>query len=564
MIDRGKNGRLRKTKADHGAEDDISSRADGHLWAAIKNNNVEFLIANLFDATHSEGGPLLVPKPSNPRLLSICSHKKVPPLQFAVVHGCNEETISVLLRAGADINATDKTREQSTPLHTACWSADDRSVQVLLRYGADLRAKDAEGRTPLHILAHSTAHALVSHILESADSPVNETDLESRQKVLVDPFELILIRDKYGATPLHTSVAEVGYGNSNIALAIIEFLEGVLAGGNKQVRRKVDQLLRLGTNDGNTVLHALVDAPAGDADAIDRVMQRLLKLNCDPLMLNADQQSVFASAANALHGSKVLFRHLFEHTIQKLKSWTPEQQLEVWSGVFTTLDYEGRPLVHVMIHENNLAAVEGLVEAMQTHHMLLSHAQPWLGDVVAKDGRSTIRVLATTPSTHAEAIASLLASIGAFRTEEAAEAGEATTPPTCPEAAVNNKEAAAEAREELVLTPTPPPEQVSVEATSDPCFSDRVTRKQRHGGVAATASPVVAACRQQNPKNRSRQKRCGDDNAILSKKAVEERDGNTTPTETPVGLLPLKMMCLVIGIAVGLGGLYAHMVAQSS
>ncbi|XP_077206474.1 ankyrin repeat domain-containing protein 22 isoform X1 [Paroedura picta] len=61
----------------------------------------------------------------------------------------NENLIKMLLRAGADINATDNSGR--TALHYACEMKNQSIIPLLVRAGADLSIKDKDGETPLDI-----------------------------------------------------------------------------------------------------------------------------------------------------------------------------------------------------------------------------------------------------------------------------------------------------------------------------------------------------------------------------------------------------------------------------
>ena len=77
------------------------------------------------------------------------------PLHHAAGFG-TLETMTLLLDAGADVNA--KNRRRSTPLHWALH--DEAKVRLLLARGAAVNAKQVEGRTPLYQAA-SMGHGAV-------------------------------------------------------------------------------------------------------------------------------------------------------------------------------------------------------------------------------------------------------------------------------------------------------------------------------------------------------------------------------------------------------------------
>ena len=76
-----------------------------------------------------------------------------PPIHFAVSNG-NPAVIEALLRAGADLDATDS--EGRTILHRAALSAPG-AFPRLLRLGADPQVRDAEGKTPMDYARENSA-----------------------------------------------------------------------------------------------------------------------------------------------------------------------------------------------------------------------------------------------------------------------------------------------------------------------------------------------------------------------------------------------------------------------
>ncbi|XP_071420291.1 ankyrin repeat domain-containing protein 22 isoform X2 [Pithys albifrons albifrons] len=72
----------------------------------------------------------------------------------------NENLIKMLLRAGADVNATDSSG--STALHYACEMKNQEVIPLLLQAHADTSIKNQDGETPLDI-----ARRLQFHNIES-------------------------------------------------------------------------------------------------------------------------------------------------------------------------------------------------------------------------------------------------------------------------------------------------------------------------------------------------------------------------------------------------------------
>lgn len=61
----------------------------------------------------------------------------------------NENLVKMLLRAGADVNATDYSG--STALHYACEMRNQAVIPLLLEAHADVSVKNQDGETPLDI-----------------------------------------------------------------------------------------------------------------------------------------------------------------------------------------------------------------------------------------------------------------------------------------------------------------------------------------------------------------------------------------------------------------------------
>ena len=105
------------------------------------------------------------------------------PLHFAAAFNDEPDVISLLLDAGADLNARDK-EWKATPLHWAAWSNDNPGIIIaLLDGGADLNSRDGRNSTPLHAAAEQSNNPDV--ILALLDSGA-DTDLRDAGKL---PFD---------------------------------------------------------------------------------------------------------------------------------------------------------------------------------------------------------------------------------------------------------------------------------------------------------------------------------------------------------------------------------------
>ena len=92
---------------------------------------------------------------SDPSLLEARDSDGSTPLHCATWKG-HTDVVSVLLDAGADVNAVNQnTHWGTTPLHAAAHANQAAIAKLLLDRGADTKARDTEGHTPLF---HTTFH----------------------------------------------------------------------------------------------------------------------------------------------------------------------------------------------------------------------------------------------------------------------------------------------------------------------------------------------------------------------------------------------------------------------
>lgn len=123
--------------------------------------------------------------------------------------GYRVEIVELLLRAGADPNASNNHR-RSTPLHYAAdgfitgpvWSADGQveTIRALLDKGANVHLQDKNGATPLHRAVRTRCAAAVRCLLAAGASPT--------------------VKNKPGSTPFHLAVQNTGRGGSGATEAI--------------------------------------------------------------------------------------------------------------------------------------------------------------------------------------------------------------------------------------------------------------------------------------------------------------------------------------------------------
>ncbi len=77
------------------------------------------------------------------------------PLHCATWKG-HQEIVTLLLHAGADVNAQNRNEHWgTTPLHAAAHANQAAIAQLLIEQGADVNAEDLNGKTPMH---HTTFH----------------------------------------------------------------------------------------------------------------------------------------------------------------------------------------------------------------------------------------------------------------------------------------------------------------------------------------------------------------------------------------------------------------------
>ena len=102
---------------------------------------------------------------------------------WAAMFNPNPEVISLLLKAGADVNVLGGINN-STPLGVAAWNNTPEVVSVLLKAGARVNATNQFGSTPLMVAAgHNPKAREVIALLLDAGADVNAKDLSGRTAV---------------------------------------------------------------------------------------------------------------------------------------------------------------------------------------------------------------------------------------------------------------------------------------------------------------------------------------------------------------------------------------------
>lgn len=188
------------------------------------------------------------------------------PLHFAAFSG-NIETVTDLVRAGADLAATDD--NGNTPLHYAVFrglfprhgSTHESAPEItglLLRHCADYTAKNSGGKTPLHVAVESyhwgsVVKEIIQHVGGGEDGERNDNltdDNEPYVRPHVSLSKYLLMRDNDGNTPMHIVTS-----NSTIPPITVEGLMGKNDWVGKKNLLDNEALLAAQNLSGETPLH---------------------------------------------------------------------------------------------------------------------------------------------------------------------------------------------------------------------------------------------------------------------------------------------------------------------
>ena len=113
---------------------------------------------------------------ANPDLASTCSADGFTPLHFACFFA-QEKMVEPLLRHGADTNAVARNPMKVAPLHSAVAARNLAIVTALLAHGASPNVRQQGGWTPLHSAAQHGDRAMVEILLKhSADRAAKSED----------------------------------------------------------------------------------------------------------------------------------------------------------------------------------------------------------------------------------------------------------------------------------------------------------------------------------------------------------------------------------------------------
>lgn len=90
-------------------------------------------------------------------------------LEIACAEG-RQETVKILLEAGASVNVADETFGQ-LPIHRAAESGSIKTAQVLLDHGSEVVIGDGMGQHPLHFAAEHGRPKMIQFLLENGAKP---------------------------------------------------------------------------------------------------------------------------------------------------------------------------------------------------------------------------------------------------------------------------------------------------------------------------------------------------------------------------------------------------------
>ena len=109
--------------------------------------------------------------------INVCDTFGLTPLMYAARYNLNKEVIATLLKAGADVNASDK--EGITPLmYAEQYNKNNDIIYTLIKAGADVNASDKEGITPLMYMARYNKNIETISALLRFGADVNASDKE--------------------------------------------------------------------------------------------------------------------------------------------------------------------------------------------------------------------------------------------------------------------------------------------------------------------------------------------------------------------------------------------------
>ena len=161
-----------------------------------------------------------------------------------------EDSIRLLIDAGADINARRSSGSPMTPLQIAAHYRRANTAKILIKYGADVHTKGASGWTLLHDAARR-----------------NKSEIA---RILLDSGVDVNVRTKNGCTPLHEAASA---GHIEVAKVLVEYganLRATRNHGRSHLAHSAP-LVYAARYGGTKVLSFLLSATADDDFQVTRI-----------------------------------------------------------------------------------------------------------------------------------------------------------------------------------------------------------------------------------------------------------------------------------------------------
>jgi cytohesin len=148
------------------------------------------------------------------------------PLHWAVIFK-HSSTISLLAHLGADVNAQDATHYRCTPLHLAASSGYEWAISKFVQVGADVNVRDAGRYTALYYACANNELSTVSLLLSlgaeitpEALHVAAEKGFDSIVSLLIQKGANINMRDAENNTPLHRALAVRQFSTASLLIRL--------------------------------------------------------------------------------------------------------------------------------------------------------------------------------------------------------------------------------------------------------------------------------------------------------------------------------------------------------
>jgi ankyrin repeat protein len=128
-------------------------------------------------AAISKGADVNAPDKTDPR--------QKTPLMYAARFNPNPEVITVLLKAGAKIEAHDPGNGSTPLMHAAYNNPNPEVITTLLKAGANIEARDFFGGTPLIVAAMGNKNSEVITVLLKAGADIEARDTDFGSTALI-------------------------------------------------------------------------------------------------------------------------------------------------------------------------------------------------------------------------------------------------------------------------------------------------------------------------------------------------------------------------------------------